>query len=146
LSARIANDFVPSHLQDVPNPALQIQMHSPPFLHPSVTGLKASLQTNSVGAQVVFSALLPQQTSDPPRNPALPALGSAYDMLLPCLEMCNEVDRACPPLVQFMCPIRRFNAAASYGVGYIDGPDGEQYQGLTGGSQDRWGDVWCHKI
>jgi len=113
---------------------------------PSVTGLKASLQTNSVGAQVVFSALLPQQTSDPPRNPVLPALGSAYDMLLPCLEMCNEVDRACPPLVQFMCPIRRFNAAASYGVGYIDGPDGEQYQGLTSGSQDRWGNVWCHKI
>jgi len=110
---------------------------------PSVTGLKASLQTNSAGSQVVFSALLPQQTSDPPRNPAL---GSAYDMLLPCLEMDNELDRVCPPLVQFICPIRRFNAAASYGVGYIDGPDGEQYQGLTGGSQDRWGNVWCHKI
>lgn len=113
---------------------------------PNATGLSASIQTNAVGAQIVLSALLPQQTSDRQRNIALPALGSPYTMLLPCLEMCNAVDRACPPFVQFKCPTRRFNAAASYGVGYIDGADGHQNKGLTGDSQDRWGNVWCHKI
>jgi calcium channel MID1 len=40
----------------------------------------------------------------------------------------------------------QFNAAASYGVGYIDGADGKQNEGLTGHSQDRFGNVWCHNI
>lgn len=113
---------------------------------PSATGLSASLQTNAAGAQIILSALLPQQTSDSQRNSALPALGSPYTMLLPCLEMCNSVDRACPPFLRFTCPIERFNAAASYGVGYIDSADGKRNKGLTGVSQDRWGNVWCHKI
>jgi calcium channel MID1 len=112
---------------------------------PSVTGLSASRQTDASGAQIVLSALLPQQTSDQ-RNQALPALGSPYNMLLPCLEMCNAVDRSCPPFLQFTCPTNQFNAAASYGVGYIDGADGSQNEGLTGDSQDRWGNVWCHNI
>ena len=107
---------------------------------PSVIGLSAS------GAQIVLSALLPQQTSDSQRNPFLPALGSPYNMLLPCLEMCNAVDRSCPPFLQFTCPTNQFNAAASYGVGYIDGADGSQNEGVTGDSQDRWGNVWCHNI
>lgn len=113
---------------------------------PSVTGQSASLQIDANGAQVVLSALLPQQTNDPQRSPTLPALGSSYDMLLPCLEMCNAVDRSCPPFLQFTCPTNRFNAAASYGVGYIDGADGSQSKGLTGVSQDRWGNVWCQSI
>ena len=113
---------------------------------PSATGHSASRQTDASGAQIVLSALLPQQTSDPQRNAALLPLGSPYNMLLPCLEMCNAVDRACPPFLQFNCPTMQFNAAASYGVGYIDGADGEQKKGLTGNSQDRWGNVWCHNI
>ena len=113
---------------------------------PSATGHSASIQTDASGAQVVLSALLPQGTSDPQRNPALPALGSPYNMLLPCLELCNAADRACPPFLQFSCPTMQYNAAASYGVGYIDGADGSQNGGLTGNSQDRWGNVWCHDI
>jgi calcium channel MID1 len=113
---------------------------------PSATGLSASRQKDTSGSQIVLSALLPQQTSDPQRNTALPALGSSYNMLLPCLEMCNAVDRACPPFLLFRCPTMQFNAAASYGVGYIDGADGKQNEGLTGHSQDRFGNVWCHNI
>ena len=45
--------------------------------------------------------------------------------------MCNAVDRACPPFVQFTCPIKQFNAAANSGVGFIDGPNGEQHKDLT---------------
>ena len=113
---------------------------------PGTTGLAASRQTNAAGAQIVLSALLPQQTNATQRNPALPAPGNPYNMLLPCLEMCNAVDRSCPPFLQFRCPTKRFNAAASYGVGYIDSADGKQNKGLTGVSQDRWGNVWCQKI
>jgi len=112
----------------------------------TANGSVPSHQTNVAGSQIVLSALLPQQTSDPQRNTALPALGSPYTMLLPCLEMCNAVDRTCPPFLQFTCPTKKFNAGASYGVGYIDGADGEQNEGLTGDSQDRWGNVWCHRI
>ncbi len=50
-----------------------------------------------------------------------------------------------PNFLGFQCPIPRFNAAASYGVGYIDGDeknkgeDWEENGGITGASQDRWG-------
>ena len=45
----------------------------------------------------------------------------------------------------FTCPVPRFNAAASYGVGFIDsGADGVQGHGVTGVAQDRWGNVWCN--
>ncbi|KAG6868905.1 hypothetical protein C0993_008203 [Termitomyces sp. T159_Od127] len=112
------------------------------------TGLNA-LQpkdpNNPSAPQKVFSALLAQSTDiSKARSPTLPAMGSPYYMLLPCLETCNAVDRACPPFVGFTCPTSQFNAAASYGVGYIDSADGDQGQGATGGSQDRWGNIWCN--
>jgi calcium channel MID1 len=113
---------------------------------PSATGLSAAKQTDAAGVQHVLSALVPQATRDAQRNPFLPALGSPYNMLLPCLEQCNQVDRACPPFIGFQCPTNNFNAAASYGVGYIDGADGDQDRGLTGAAQDRWGNVWCNII
>ncbi|KAF8152295.1 stretch-activated cation channel Mid1 [Crassisporium funariophilum] len=113
---------------------------------PSATGLSASVKTDVSGAQRVLSALLPQETRDTQRNPFLPAMGSPYMMLLPCLEQCNAVDRACPPFVGFKCPTNNFNAAASYGVGYIDSADGDQFGGITGSAQDRWGNVWCNMI
>lgn len=112
----------------------------------SATGLSATKQTDAAGVQRVLSALQPQETRDAPRNPFLPPLGSPYKMLLPCLEQCNQVDRACPPFLQFKCPTSAFNAAASYGVGYIDSADGNQNGGLTGVAQDRWGNVWCNMI
>ncbi|KAF8063511.1 stretch-activated cation channel Mid1 [Lyophyllum atratum] len=119
---------------------------SPPA--PDATGLSA-LQpkdpSNPSLPQKVFSALLPQPSDTAAaRSPTLPGMGGAYEMLLPCLEVCTAVDRACPSLVGFTCPTVQFNAAASYGVGYIDSADGDEAQGATGGAQDRWGNIWCN--
>ena len=76
--------------------------HVLPFpLPPSITDLHASHQTNIASTQIVLSTQLPQQMSDSQRNPALLTLGGPYNILLPCLEMWNAVDRACPPFVQF---------------------------------------------
>ncbi|CAK5276060.1 unnamed protein product [Mycena citricolor] len=88
------------------------------------------------------AALLQAQAPDA-RNAAFPP-GSNYTQLLPCLETCTAVDRACPHFLGFKCPVPRFNAAASYGVGYIDSPaPGVQGQGLTGAWSDDFGNVWC---
>lgn len=120
----------------------------PSLNDPSVlpTGPAATGLTGANGAQKVLSALHPVETGDTPRNPFLPALGSRYLMLQPCLEQCNQLDRACPPFLGIKCPRRKFNAAASYGVGYIDGADGDKNQGSTGAAQDRYGNVWCQLI
>ncbi|KAF5326465.1 hypothetical protein D9611_000433 [Ephemerocybe angulata] len=106
---------------------------------PTATGLSASKNDQ----QQVLSALMPQQTSTTPRNKFLPQFDSAYQMLLPCIETCNAMDRACPSFLGFKCPTSQFNGAASYGIGYIDGKDGDQGEGLTGVAQDRYGNVWC---
>jgi calcium channel MID1 len=96
-------------------------------------------------AQQPLSALVPQATDKHPRNPNLPALGSPYTSLLPCLETCTAVDRACPNFIGFKCPVVRFNASTSYGVGFIDsGEEGVQGAGSTGTHQDMWGNVWCN--
>ncbi|KAG5641357.1 hypothetical protein DXG03_005440 [Asterophora parasitica] len=119
---------------------------SPPA--PEATGLSAlqHKDPNDPSApQKVFSALLPQSTDvDTARSPTLPAMGSEYLMLLPCLEVCTTTDRACPNFLGFSCPTARFNAAASYGVGYTDGVGGDEGEGATGGAQDRWGNIWCN--
>lgn len=106
---------------------------------PTVTGLSATKNQD----QQVLSALQPYQTSTPPRNSALPQFTSSYQMLLPCIETCTAVDRACPAFIGFKCPTAQFNGAASYGIGYIDSADGDEKKGLTGEAQDRWGNVWC---
>src|SRR5262249_7364185 len=43
-----------------------------------------------------------------------------YVELLPCLETCNAVDRACPPNMQWTCPRKGLGAERSYGVGFVD--------------------------
>ena len=114
---------------------------------PSATGLSAVQPTDDTGeaAQGILSALVPQQTSSPARNPNFPTLNNGYTMLLPCLETCTVVDRACPSFLGFRCPVTRFNAAASYGVGYVDsGTEGGQGLGVAGSVQDRWGNIWCN--
>lgn len=112
-------------------------------------------------AQTVLStsslspSLKAQNSSDPDnsRNANLPALTSNegnWTELLPCLETCNAVERACPNFLGIACPVPRFNAYQSYGVGFIDGdakdPGGTWLQkgGKTGVAQDRWGNVWCN--
>lgn len=87
---------------------------------------------------------LPQSGSNA-RNPFLPNVTFSYQTVLPCLEVCSAADRACPNFLGIKCPTPRFNAASSYGVGFID--DGEQGVlggGSTGAGQDRWGNVWCN--
>ncbi|KAF4622390.1 hypothetical protein D9613_009149 [Agrocybe pediades] len=114
---------------------------------PSATGIAASLAGKGVSSpQQVLSALLPQQTRDPPRNPFFPPPTTPYRQLLPCIEQCYATDRSCPPFLGFRCPSTSFNAGASYGIGYIDSADGDKGQGLTGVAQDRYGNVWCNLI
>ncbi|KAF5378079.1 hypothetical protein D9615_007626 [Tricholomella constricta] len=128
-----------------PSPANPRSFTSSPA-PPDATGLSALHPKDpSAPPQRVFSALLPQSTDiAKARSRTLPAMGSAYAMLLPCLEVCTAVDRACPSLVGFTCPTVQFNAAASYGVGYSDSAEGEQGEGATGAAQDRWGNIWCN--
>jgi calcium channel MID1 len=91
------------------------------------------------------TALQPQASGTTPRSPGLAPFASAYTVLLPCLETCTAVDRACPNMMGFKCPIPRFNAGSSYGVGFIDsGEEGVEGGGLTGVAEDRFGNVWCN--
>lgn len=97
-------------------------------------------------SQKPMSALQAQAPSATPRSPGLSPISSSYDVLLPCLETCTAADRACPNFLGFKCPITRFNAADSYGVGYVDsGADGVQGGGIAGTAQDRYGNVWCNQ-
>ncbi|TFK68899.1 hypothetical protein BDN72DRAFT_820585 [Pluteus cervinus] len=100
--------------------------------------------STSSGQQTIPSALVPQTPFAVPRSPSFPAIPGSYNLLLPCLEVCTAVDRACPNFIQFRCPTRKFNAGASYGVGYVDGADGEEGGGATGVTQDQWGNIWCN--
>ncbi|KAF8530202.1 stretch-activated Ca2+-permeable channel component-domain-containing protein [Hysterangium stoloniferum] len=67
-----------------------------------------------------------------------------YSELLPCLETCHAVDRACPPLFGWRCPQVGITAEGSYGVGFIDGADGGEGDGFPGVAQDRFGVSWCN--
>ena len=103
--------------------------------------------SSSLGAtaHVPFSALHPQPSGSPSRNPYFPNVSYDYSSLLPCLETCNAVDRACPYFLGIKCPTANFNAAASYGVGFIDsGKVSQVGNGTPGVAQDRWGNVWCN--
>ncbi|KAI5119680.1 hypothetical protein M0805_009624 [Coniferiporia weirii] len=111
---------------------------------------KVKLKRSDSGAQAPFIApALLSQNSSATRNTNLPAFpGGNWTELLPCLEVCNAAERACPFFVGFACPLPRFNAQESYGVGYVDGDarggDWEKLGGVTGKAQDRWGNVWCN--
>ncbi|TFK35827.1 stretch-activated cation channel Mid1 [Crucibulum laeve] len=115
-------------------------------VEPTATGLSALGPSKKHPDQKVFSALVPQDTARPEarRSPTLPPPSYAYDMLLPCIETCTAMDRACPAFLGIKCPTAQFNAAASYGVGYVDSADGDQGGGVTGNAADQWGNVWCN--
>jgi len=87
------------------------------------------------------------QSSTKNRSPILPPLNINHTILLPCLETCHAVDRACPPLLQWRCPLATINANESYGVGFVDSFHGHQAQGSVGGlvsgAIDQWGGQWC---
>ncbi|KAI6001349.1 stretch-activated Ca2+-permeable channel component-domain-containing protein [Pisolithus albus] len=111
----------------------------------SVSFPRCSEPSSGSNAQAPFSALQPQPSGVSPRNPFFPVVNFTYNSLLPCLEVCHAVDRACPYFLGISCPVPQFNADASYGVGFIDSGDpGVIGQGTTGMAQDRWGNVWCN--
>ena len=118
------------------------------FARCSEASPRSSPSTSEGTTQQPFSALAPQATDAPSRSPNvlnMTTLGTEWNALLPCLETCTAVDRACPHFLGFRCPVVRFNAKVSYGVGYMDsGEDGIQGEGMTGNWQDRWGNVWCN--
>ncbi|KAH8113052.1 stretch-activated cation channel Mid1 [Phellopilus nigrolimitatus] len=122
-----------------------------PTSTPSSTPSKRAKRADSAQATLAAPALSAQNTSTTARNANLPAFpGGNWTELLPCLETCNAAERACPPFLQFMCPVPRFTAGDSYGMGFIDGdasnPGGtwKENGGSTGAAQDRWGNVWCN--
>ncbi|KAI6148887.1 stretch-activated Ca2+-permeable channel component-domain-containing protein [Pisolithus tinctorius] len=104
-----------------------------------------SSESSGSNAQAPLSALQPQPSGATPRNPFFPVVNYTYTSLLPCLEVCHAVDRACPYFLGISCPVPQFNADASYGVGFIDsGESGVVGHGTTGAAQDRWGNLWCN--
>lgn len=96
------------------------------------------------GAQVHLPALSAVQASAKPRVAALDPFPSAYTTVLPCIETCTAVDRACPNFLKFACPSHKFNANESYGLGFIDGIKGDEGKGQVGAPVDRWGNIWCN--
>ena len=89
-------------------------------------------------------AMLMHPPNDPPRISSLAPLDRAYAEILPCLETCQAVDRACPATLQWACPLATVNANASYGVGFVDSEDGRKGQGKTGRAFDESGRTWCN--
>lgn len=69
-----------------------------------------------------------------------------YTELLPCLGVCNAVDRTCPAFVLFTCPHRAVNANETYGFFGQDNAegDGSASSGPETRSADRWGNRWCN--
>lgn len=118
--------------------------------NPTATGIGAVThhsKHNKDGAETstVRSALVPQASGSAPRNSNFPTVDYPYSMLLPCLETCTAADRACPNFLGFKCPVMRFNAAASYGVGYVDsGKEDGEGDGAVSSLQDRYGNIWCN--
>lgn len=113
----------------------------------SPTSTTTFSSASSTNLPTVTSALQAQSTLSSPRNPTFPSVNMSYDVLLPCIETCQAADRACPYFLGFACPLARFNANSSYGVGYIDGAyPGQQGLGIPGSPQDRWGNVWCNFV
>lgn len=83
-------------------------------------------------------ALLPSSN-----NSRIPS-NNSYNELLPCIETCHAVDRACPPTFGWICPSAAVNANFSYGIGFIDSLRNVEGQGTTGVAQDQWGVAWCN--
>lgn len=127
-----------------------------PFLLPSPSEdpkKKKGPDPGSLGfiqSQRPASALLTHPTSLPPRNPAFPSfpfpppssrrlrssLDVPFTLLQPCVELCTEVDRMCPSVMGFRCPLRMFGGGRRYAFGYEDwvrGVDGSGRGGVNVG-------------
>lgn len=89
-------------------------------------------------------ALLPR-TTNPFQSFGVNGGPAAWTELPPCLEVCQTVDRACPPMLQWTCPTANVNANRTYGVGLVDAWDGKQEKGFPGYPQDdKIGVAFCN--
>ncbi|TBU28826.1 stretch-activated Ca2+-permeable channel component-domain-containing protein [Dichomitus squalens] len=111
----------------------------------TTSGITTVSGSSTQGPQVPLPAIKSVQANATPRNPTLPPFNSDYETLLPCLETCNAADRACPAFLGFKCPLPKFTASNSYGVGFVDSTeDGVMGGGTTGVAQDVYGNVFCN--
>ena len=116
---------------------------SPPLLPPPALEARSLAADNTTSSSARLGQTIFSNSTPPVEN---------YVELLPCLETCHGVDRACPPNMQWTCPRKGFGAERSYGVGYVDleGDDisggGLEGGGMTGTTQDTYGNVWCNGI
>ena len=64
-----------------------------------------------------------------------------YGELLPCIYTCYFVERTCPPLIQWACPIWDITAQRDYGTFADSGPEGigAAENGGAGKDGNRWG-------
>jgi calcium channel MID1 len=72
------------------------------------------------------------------------AAAYGYTELLPCLSVCNAVDRQCPVNLHFRCPRRGTTANETYafiGQKHSQG-DGSAESRFPAG--DKWGNRWCN--
>ncbi|KZT63560.1 hypothetical protein DAEQUDRAFT_770506 [Daedalea quercina L-15889] len=113
----------------------------------SAASTSTAIQGGAQQPLVTATPALSLASASNPRATGLPVYAENYTVVLPCLEVCNAADRACPPFLGFQCPLPQFTASMSYGVGYIDaGVEGVVGGGSTGASTDRWGNVWCNGL
>ncbi|KIJ37548.1 hypothetical protein M422DRAFT_50354 [Sphaerobolus stellatus SS14] len=128
----------------LPRCAEEIALPSPP---PTSTAKSKASQTPikpALLAHPEFPTRTNLSLTAPSSSSPAPAI-SQYTELLPCIETCNAVDRAAPPMFGWKCPGVDVNANETYGVGFIDSWDGTVEGGGTPGvSVDRWGVAWCN--
>lgn len=102
---------------------------------------------NVKGRNAPTAAITVPRTTDSPRNGVNQTnydITINYTEMLPCLDMCTKVERACPNTLGWTCPHRNFNAAKSYAYIGKDTKhnDGNKRTGYP--SQDQWGNRWCN--
>ncbi|KAF8308581.1 hypothetical protein DL93DRAFT_2142285 [Clavulina sp. PMI_390] len=88
-------------------------------------------------------ALQASNSTGATRSSNIPPLGKQFTELLPCVETCYQVQRACPSFLGWQCPAYRVNANASYGIGFIDS-EKKPLGGFPGAAQDDFGNVFCN--
>lgn len=83
------------------------------------------------------------------RNELVPSISDMgqYSEILPCLSLCNEVDRTTPSILGWICPVKSENAAESYSTaaGGLGGyPGNLNFRESVATSI--WGDVSCNAL
>ncbi|WWC90056.1 uncharacterized protein L201_004988 [Kwoniella dendrophila CBS 6074] len=101
--------------------------------------------SNNIEQQQIIKPFLIDRTNDKPRNNQTYIPEYEYQELLPCLSICNQVDKKCPVNLGFRCPRRKIqNSLQSYAfIGQSsDRGDGSLQGGIP--SYDQYGNRWCN--